>query len=767
MLKKLLERQEIRFLFVGVLNTIVGYGIYAILVFFDMHYLIANTISTILGVAHSYLWNRFFTFKSKEKAGKEIIKFTSVYLLSYVIGTITLAGFKNILHISPYLAGLFNLVITTLISYFGHKNFSFKKTNVDWKETWKQNKKYLFPILLFFIYFFTLFSFRHAADFTDEGDVLLGAMTLANKGFIYKDFASQHVPFTYMFFSIFAFFGVHSVYGFRICMYVVLALFFTFLYVHYHKKIGKFPLILYPFVYMLFMSYTAGTGVLSEHIESQCLVVLFLELLLFWKERKLSLTSKLIIPIAIVTTVLSAFVSIIPCFVIVLTFIVLDIQNYKGKNWKTYLNHFWKEYHIILFTGLGLLGLFLLYLLFTGTLIECYEQAFALNTTVYSRYVGYSSNPFKTMLTIVWTFITSFDYHLTKDNLLLVCLTILLSFYIWKVGKKSIGFALISTYIILLCGNRTFINFHALPFYATLSIAVLYAVQKWRVEIVALGVCLFFIAFLLVNQRYLRVYFTPYKIDETYYQDVNKLLNSDRIFHIDINTPSFLHANKLSASKFSGMVPWFAEIYEKDFLNDIKKQNPNILYYEPYGSVWGYIYKDFVPEITEYIMNNYVYNKEYQIWIRKDYLQKSEEILHKDFAEYTNFYANSSPLILQNNTLEEWITPEENIQKLNLFLGTFERTNYSHLIIEIEENEEKIYEKEISASALKDNDWYEIDCKLKKRMHYKLKIYSKYTNVSDYIAVYIVNDDINKDENTLYINEENSFQDLLMEFYYE
>ena len=127
MIKNLLNKQEIRFLFVGGLNTIVGYGIYAILVYFQLNYLLANTISTLLGVAHSYLWNRFFTFKSKEKAGKELIKFISVYLLSYILGSFTLFFFKSILNISPYFAGLINLIFTTLISWFGHKNFSFRK----------------------------------------------------------------------------------------------------------------------------------------------------------------------------------------------------------------------------------------------------------------------------------------------------------------------------------------------------------------------------------------------------------------------------------------------------------------------------------------------------------------------------------------------------------------------------------------------------------------------------------------------------------------
>ena len=133
LIKKIFSYQPIRFLFVGGLNTLVGYGVYALLVYLGVNYLIANTVSTVVGVIHSYLWNRFFTFKSKNKALKEITKFVSVYIVSYLIGMFTLFIFKDKLNISPYIAGLINLVITTLISYFGHKYISFRKIGKEKK----------------------------------------------------------------------------------------------------------------------------------------------------------------------------------------------------------------------------------------------------------------------------------------------------------------------------------------------------------------------------------------------------------------------------------------------------------------------------------------------------------------------------------------------------------------------------------------------------------------------------------------------------------
>ncbi|MEG1048665.1 MAG: GtrA family protein [Bacilli bacterium] len=127
MIKKLFKNEKIRFLFVGGLNTIVGYVSYALLLYCNINFLIANTISTVIGMTHSYFWNKYFTFKSKGSSKKEIFKFICVYAVSYITGLITLFIIVEQFGINQYLAGLVNLMFTTLISWFGHKYFSFKK----------------------------------------------------------------------------------------------------------------------------------------------------------------------------------------------------------------------------------------------------------------------------------------------------------------------------------------------------------------------------------------------------------------------------------------------------------------------------------------------------------------------------------------------------------------------------------------------------------------------------------------------------------------
>lgn len=127
MIKKLFYRRDFRFLLVGGINTVVGYSAFILFVSFGLQYLIANTLAMIIGVANSYLWNRFFTFKSKNKALGEIARFSLVYLVSYCVSMVLLYLLVGRLGMSAYLAGFLNIITITLISWFGHKDFSFKE----------------------------------------------------------------------------------------------------------------------------------------------------------------------------------------------------------------------------------------------------------------------------------------------------------------------------------------------------------------------------------------------------------------------------------------------------------------------------------------------------------------------------------------------------------------------------------------------------------------------------------------------------------------
>ena len=130
---------KIKFLMVGGLNTLVGLGSYWLMLIIlgvditttnsaVVPVLIATVVSQILGVINSYLWNKHFTFESKQKSKTEIIKFMLVYLVAFGV------DYPLKLILRTNLNNLWIAVITTLttmvISFVGQKLFVFhhKKT---------------------------------------------------------------------------------------------------------------------------------------------------------------------------------------------------------------------------------------------------------------------------------------------------------------------------------------------------------------------------------------------------------------------------------------------------------------------------------------------------------------------------------------------------------------------------------------------------------------------------------------------------------------
>lgn len=115
-----------KFACVGILNTIVGYGAFFILSDY-FYYLLALILSHIIGVTHSFLWNKFWVFKSKQFKILEFAKFNLVYLFVLLANMVTLYISVSIFTFNPKITQLAILPLITLISYAGQKYFSFRQ----------------------------------------------------------------------------------------------------------------------------------------------------------------------------------------------------------------------------------------------------------------------------------------------------------------------------------------------------------------------------------------------------------------------------------------------------------------------------------------------------------------------------------------------------------------------------------------------------------------------------------------------------------------
>lgn len=118
--------QFIKFALVGVVNTIIGLSVYYFLVFFNVHYLIANVMGFLISVLNAYFMNKKFVFKSENKKSSSILRVYCSYGMTALLSTILLYIMVNKIGISDKIAPLINLFITTPLNFLLNKYWAFK-----------------------------------------------------------------------------------------------------------------------------------------------------------------------------------------------------------------------------------------------------------------------------------------------------------------------------------------------------------------------------------------------------------------------------------------------------------------------------------------------------------------------------------------------------------------------------------------------------------------------------------------------------------------
>ena len=124
MIHYLKKNQLVRFLFVGVLNTLFGYSIFVLLSLGGISYYLSTLLATILGVLFNFKTIGKLVFKNHDN--KLIFSFIAVYTVIYLL---------NITSLKLILAFGINILIAqaglvlplALVSYFLNKTFVFKQ----------------------------------------------------------------------------------------------------------------------------------------------------------------------------------------------------------------------------------------------------------------------------------------------------------------------------------------------------------------------------------------------------------------------------------------------------------------------------------------------------------------------------------------------------------------------------------------------------------------------------------------------------------------
>jgi len=135
--------QVLRYLIVGVWNTIFAYILYAAFVYLYSHFLphrylpltvvLASVTAKPIGITMAFFCYKHLVFRTHGNYLKEWTRCFAVYgvgmlpeLIALPILTHLFLHFSLTHHPAPYLAGAVITVFTATLSYFGHKKFSFR-----------------------------------------------------------------------------------------------------------------------------------------------------------------------------------------------------------------------------------------------------------------------------------------------------------------------------------------------------------------------------------------------------------------------------------------------------------------------------------------------------------------------------------------------------------------------------------------------------------------------------------------------------------------
>jgi putative flippase GtrA len=138
-------RQFGRYLLVGVWNTAFAYTAYAIFTkvldkFVPQSYMLASILSSLLNITVSFLGYKWFVFKTKGNYLREWVRCVGVYGGTMAVGLALLPIMVFVLrhrfglqHQAPYIAGALLTGFTVIVSFFGHKHFSFRAARSERK----------------------------------------------------------------------------------------------------------------------------------------------------------------------------------------------------------------------------------------------------------------------------------------------------------------------------------------------------------------------------------------------------------------------------------------------------------------------------------------------------------------------------------------------------------------------------------------------------------------------------------------------------------
>ena len=598
------------------------------------------------------------------------------------------------------------------------------------------SKKIFVSIIIFLLFFLGMY--RYVADFvfdTDEGDVFAGGMAIANGITLYKEYLSQHMPFSYFVSAVFWLFGADSVYSQRICFYLLYASFWLLIVRRYASHFTYCALVLSFLLYVSFIGQISlGTQILSEHLALIGYVILFAEFVRYSdsEKSKFGLNESLLISFSILCTFGTTFVSAFGLLPIIIGFLVVFINKQLSHASKPLLfgqiiaNGF-RDCKILISIVLLPWVAFLIYCLFTDSLKDCIYWSYDFNREIYSKYLrGYGTSITSVLRGTIsgyFSFFTSTVNSILSAKINFIEFTkflvyiFSLMYVIQNIVNKKYLLAFISIFMIIFTGTRGMFNFHSTPqlmlmcMMSSLFLITIYKNSKENFPklLVVFTFLVLFIPYLSGFSSYPSFkpkHNTPHDISCYIRAITNK---DDNVWEFALATNKVIFdSGRVPVYQFAA-TPWMWDATGMKAIEKHKNNLPKVILYNENQDVWGHKIADYAPGLSKFMAENYTRYKEKEfMYIRKDYYPTALSILN-------SFNLNGGTVvgeITKDKIFEqEVVIKQKDFSKFRLKLATFKRKNKSYLHVSLidAKSGELLYKKKIKAWNIIDNAWFNFD----------------------------------------------------------